>query len=56
MRDFLPVTPFRPGSDYDVQVDEHGVWVNSECCGERMGRDTAEKLRDAITAWLAVAS
>lgn len=51
---FLEKTPFdetRP--DYDIEVTERtGVVVYSECCADIMSRETAEKTRDAITAWL----
>lgn len=51
--DILPETPFNEDTyPYTVGVDDEGVYVYSECCGNRMDRKTATLLRDAITVWL----
>lgn len=54
-RVFLEETDFdeHNGNDYSVEVTEKGgVVVYSECCADTMSRETAEKLRDAITEYL----
>lgn len=52
-QDILPETPFNEDRHpYIVGVDNDGVYVYSECCGNTMSRETAILLRDAITVWL----
>lgn len=54
-RVFLEMTNFQEPNENDYQVtveEKDGVTVYSECCGDVMSRETAEKLRDAITEWL----
>lgn len=48
----LEPTEFGTDGPYLVEVTEEGVTVYSECCSDTMSRETAEKLRDAITTWL----
>jgi hypothetical protein len=53
---YLPMTPFDPGdpgSYYEVEVDENGPVVYSECCSDRMGLGTARLLHDALGRWIA---
>ena len=50
--EIMPFTAFGPKGRYGVEVTREGVTVYSECCSEDMSRETAETLRDAITAWL----
>ena len=54
---FLEKTDFDAGPEswggYEVEVTEKGgVTIYSECCADTMSRETAEKARDAIAAWL----
>jgi hypothetical protein len=49
---FHPQQPLHWGGHYSVQVDEKGVLVNSECCADRMDRETAAKLYAALGRWL----
>lgn len=41
-----------PEAGYSVEVDKDGVTVYSECCADRMSRETAIALRNAINTWL----
>lgn len=61
---YMPETPFNPSgwreleygrtsSCYEVQVDESGVTVISECCADTIGLETARTLHAALGAWLA---
>jgi hypothetical protein len=50
--EIMPLTSFDKHGRYGVEVTEEGVTVYSECCSETMSRETAVKLRDAITTWL----
>jgi hypothetical protein len=50
--EIMPLTAFTASGFYSVEVTREGVTVYSECCSEPMSRETAVKLRDAITAWL----
>lgn len=52
MTKHLPETAFSEEGRYSVEVDDGGVIVYSECCADAMSRDTAVKVRDAITTWL----
>ena len=52
--EIMPLTAFDNHGRYGVEVTEEGVTVYSECCSETMSRETAVKLRDAITTWLKV--
>lgn len=38
--------------NYTVFVDDEGLTVWSECCGDTMSRDTLLKVRDAINEYL----
>lgn len=40
------------GNDYSVAIDHKGVIVYSECCADRMTRETAIAVRDGINEWL----
>lgn len=50
----MQLTSFASDGVYGVEVNKEGVTVYSECCSDTMSRETAAKLRDAITVWLAI--
>ncbi|WP_086780037.1 hypothetical protein [Streptomyces griseus] len=52
----MPRTPFNaddPASYYEVEIDEEGPVVYSECCLDRIGAPTARQFHEALGRWLA---
>ncbi|WP_228994740.1 hypothetical protein [Streptomyces sp. DH8] len=53
----MPRTPFDPddpASYYEVEIDEEGPVVYSECCRDRIGAPTARQFHEALGRWLAI--
>lgn len=50
---YLGNTKFTDEDYYSVEVTDRGVTVYSECCADTMSDETARKLRDAISEYLA---
>jgi hypothetical protein len=52
---YLATTKFstETTSDYEVEIDENGLYVYSECCGDRMSVDTLRKVVEAGARFLA---
>ncbi|MFC8723692.1 hypothetical protein [Streptomyces bacillaris] len=53
----MPPTPFNPddpGAYYEVEIDEEGPVVHSECCHDRIGAPTARLFHEALGRWLAI--
>ncbi|MFJ5890364.1 hypothetical protein [Streptomyces californicus] len=53
----MPRTPFNPAdpaSYYEVEIDEEGPVVYSECCLDRIAAPTARQFHEALGRWLAI--
>lgn len=50
---YLPMTSFSEREYYSVTVDQAGVTVYSECCGDTMTARVARLLHEALGRYLA---